>query len=257
MLEVGLGARAVLSAGGRGVVAATFAKAAYLRLPAGLVALVPPEVHSGPIHVRAAVPMDRLATGDRVTVDGRWVRAGPVSLDLAGATVWRGPLPSPAELAASAPLSLGLLDAGPPSALSAPEFRSRADQAAACVDGHDLRGALDALAGLGPGLTPAGDDVLAGVLLVERAWRGEAAEASLVDLAGEARTNDVARAFLTWAARGQSIEPVHRFLAATSGQDGVRARDALRSLSAVGHTSGADLALGVRLALRAVVAPVA
>ncbi|HEX2119485.1 MAG TPA: DUF2877 domain-containing protein, partial [Acidimicrobiales bacterium] len=142
-------------------------------------------------------------------------------------------------------------------ALSAPEFRSRADQAAACVAGHDLRGALDALAGLGPGLTPAGDDVLAGILLVERAWRGEAAEAALVDLAGEARTNDVARAFLTWAARGQSIEPVHRFLTASCRQDGARARDALRSLSAVGHTSGADLALGVRLALRAVVAPVA
>lgn len=257
MLELGLGARAVLSAGGPGVVAATFTKAAYLRLPAGLVALVTVEVHSGPLHVRAPVVIDRLAQGDPVTVDGRRLRAGPVSLDLAGATVWRGPLPTPADLATSAPLALELLESGPPSGLFGPEFRARAEQAAASVDGDDLRAARDALAGLGPGLTPAGDDVLAGVLLVERAWRGHAAEDALVDLAGGARTNDVARAFLAWAARGQSIEPVHRFLCAAAGQDGVRARDALRSLSAVGHTSGADLALGLGLGLRALVAPVA
>ena len=109
--------------------------------------------------------------------------------------------------------------------------------------------AVEALAGLGPGLTPAGDDVLAGVLLVARARGGPAAEPALVHAAAEARTNDVARAFLAWAARGQSIAPVHDLLTAAVTSDRAGATSALRRLLAVGHSSGADLAFGLRLGL--------
>jgi hypothetical protein len=77
---------------------------------------------------------------------------------------------------------------------------------------------------------------------------------SLVELAARARTNDIARAFLLWAARGQSIEPVHRFLAAVAAQDEQAARSALADLLRVGHTSGADLATGLRLGFRGAVA---
>lgn len=239
--ELGLGAEAVFTAGGRGTVAATFAKAAYLRLPAGLVALTTFDVPSGPIHARGRVPIFRLAIGDRVTVADGVVRAGPVSVELSGAKVWAGELP--AGLAAASALALELLE-GVPTALSDPAYEPRLGQAVDRLRHRDLAGVVEALSGLGPGLTPAGDDALAGILLL-------AGDPSLVD---GARTNDIARAFLTWAARGQSIEPVHRFLVAVARGDRDGAAAALRTLLRFGHSSGADLAYGLGLGLQHVVA---
>lgn len=228
--ELGLGAEAALSVDGRGTVAATFARAAYLRLPAGLVALTTTDAPSGPVHARGPIPIHRLAAGDRVTVEGRRLLAGAVTVDLTAATVWAGALPSRSQLAAGASLALDLLDAAPPPALTEPP----------AVDADDLRGAIAALAGLGPGLTPAGDDILAGILLL-------AQDPAAVDLVARAPTNDIARAFLVWAARGQSIEPVHRFLTSVAAGDRGRAAAALAAVLRFGHSSGADLAFGLRL----------
>ena len=235
MLELGLGAREAFAAGATGTVAAVFAKAAYLRLPAGLVALTTREVPPGPIHARGHFPLRRLAAGDSFTVD------------LSAATVWRGTELTTERLAAGAGTALDVLAGAPASALADPVFEPRRTRAAACVDRGDLDGAVDALAGLGPGLTPAGDDALAGILLV----LGAHDRAAAVAAADRAMTNDIARAFLAWAARGQSIEPVHRLLAA-AGPGAAAA--ALADLLRFGHSSGADLAFGLRLGLGVVVA---
>jgi hypothetical protein len=255
VLELGAGAAAALAAGGRGSVVAVFRKAAYLRLPAGLFALTTTDAPAGPLHARGDVPFGRLAAGDPVAVDGPALRAGRVVVDLAGATLWRGELPAPAALVVGAGVALESLAQVPPTALADPSYRRRLDAATVALDGGDLAAAVEALGGLGPGLTPAGDDALAGVLLVARAMGGEPAEPGLVDLAATARTNDVAAAFLAWAARGQSIEPVHRFLAAVAGQDRARGSAALRSLCRFGHSSGADLAFGLGLGIRCLLAP--
>lgn len=243
MVELGLGAEAAFAAGGSGRVAATFSKAAYLRLPGGLVALTTPDVPSGPIHARGRIPLDRLAAGDRVTVEDGVVGSGPVSVDLAGATVWAGRLPGRTDLAPGRDLALDLLDAVP-TALADRVYTERVRRAVARLERHDLAGAVGVLCGLGPGLTPAGDDALAGVLLVAQ---------QRVDVEA-ARTNDIARAFLAWAARGQSIEPVHRFLVAVAEGDRTGAGAALGSLVRFGHSSGADLAYGLRLGFAAFVA---
>lgn len=87
-----------------------------------------------------------------------------------------------------------------------------------------------------------------------RAAHGKEVEPALVELASGARTNDVAGAFLAWAARGQSIEPVHRFLIAVGGQDTARASAAVQSRCRFGHSSGADLALGLGLGMRCLLA---
>lgn len=212
-----------------------FSKAAYLRLPAGLVALTTRDAPPGPIHARGDFPLHRLAAGDNVTVD------------LSCITVWRGTDLTPERLAASAGTALDVLSGAPVSALGDPAFEPRRSCAVECVDRGDLDGAVDALSGLGPGLTPAGDDALAGVLLVLGAYDRAAAVAA----ADRARTNDIARAFLAWAARGQSIEPVHRLLAA---DDAGGASAALADLLRFGHSSGADLAFGLRLGLRVLIA---
>ena len=228
-MELGLGAQEVLMTGGRGTVAAVFSKAAYLRLPAGLVALTTMEAPPGPIHARGPFPVHRLAAGDAVTIDG-----SVLGVELAGAAVWRGALPDLAGVDTS------VLDRAPASALAG--YPDHVARAVDHLDRGDLVAVVHTLAGLGPGLTPAGDDALAGILLVA----GAGDRAAACHAAGRARTNDIARAFLAWAARGQSIEPVHRLLAATDAQT---AEEALAALLRFGHSSGADLALGLRLGL--------
>ena len=235
MIELGLGAEEVFAAGATGTVVALFSKAAYLRLPSGLVALTTREAPPGPIHARGRFPLHRFAAGDTFTVD------------LSRPTVWRGTALTPAVLAAGAGTVRDILAGAPASALADPVFEPRRTRAEQFVERGDLAGAVDVLAGLGPGLTPAGDDALAGILLVHGAYDRAAAIAA----ADRARTNDIARAFLAWAARGQSIEPVHRLLAAA---DRGQAAAALADLLRFGHSSGSDLAFGLQLGLRASIA---
>lgn len=201
-------------AGGSGRVVGVYAKAAYVRTADGLFALTTPDVPLGPIHAATGDDLSALRLGDRVTVD------------LTGARRWEGPLPA----ALDADLLLAVLAAAPRSSLE-PLPDSVAD--------GDL---VAYLGGRGPGLTPAGDDCLAGIFLIAFIL-GE----DLTAVADRIPTNDIARAFLHWAARGHSIEPVHRLLCATSYAP---ARQALADLLRFGHSSGADLALGLRTAVQ-------
>jgi hypothetical protein len=244
-VELGLGALDVLSTPGAGRVVAVYQKAAYLRLPAGMMALTTFEAPSGPVHVRSTISFDGLEAGDRVTVAGSLLQAGRVLLDLSSASIWRGPVPTPADLQRGAGLALELVRRTPASALAQAEVGS------AFGDGRDgvILGLPAHLGGAGPGLTPAGDDCLAGILFVARVRWGEVAEQMLVDAAVMAQTNDIARMFLIWAARGQSIEPVHRFLTRAVRGDSLGAARALDELMTFGATSGADLALGLRLGM--------
>ncbi|MEA2686653.1 MAG: hypothetical protein QOE93_1848 [Actinomycetota bacterium] len=229
--EVGVGAvEALAGAGGApGRVVARFAKAAYVQVGDGLVAVTRPGVARGPIHLVAALP-----AGDEVV------------FDLGRARVWRGPLPPPPALAASAGAIVTALAAAPASSLHDPVYAPRMTTALAALAGDDLDAVAAALGGLGPGLTPAGDDALAGILMARRARRGAVVEDDLVAVADTVRTNALARAFLLWAGRGQCIEPVHDLL---MSDDVAGATRAVTALAAVGHSSGADLAWGLRVGL--------
>lgn len=242
MLELGLGASAALSTRGRGRVVGVYARAAYLEVPGGLVALTAPGVPMGPIHARTPGSLDLLRVGHRVVVSPGLLQAGPLLLHFGAAPLWRGCAPAPRALERAALLAVRLLAAAPPSSLPVPV-------PAGALRAGDVGAVAACLGGAGPGLTPAGDDCLAGILLVARIRWGEAAESLLVDAAERVLTNDVARAFLTWAARGQSIEPVHDLLLRAAAFDHEGASKAVSSLTRLGHSSGADLALGLRLAL--------
>lgn len=246
-LELGLGAQEVLSVPGTGRVVGVFPKAAYLSMPAGLVALTGFDVHPGPVHARSAAPLGNLRVDDRVLVTSSLLQTGPVLLELTGAGVWRGDLPAAAELKSGRRLGLGLLQGAPESAVP-PDLVSKTSR---LLGKHDLLGAARTLGGVGPGLTPAGDDCLAGILLVRRILGTEPSE-TLEEVASRVETNDVSRSFLHWAARGQAIEPVHRFLVMASRGESDGARVALKELTTFGHSSGADVALGLKLGLEAV-----
>jgi Protein of unknown function (DUF2877) len=103
-----------------------------------------------------------------------------------------------------------------------------------------------ALIGAGPGLTPAGDDLLAAALVTARAtgdprlsrWRSET-HLGLASLS----TTAVSRGMLHHALDGYATDQLADFLAALcSGSDLSAARDRLLG---VGHSSGAALLAGV------------
>jgi len=102
-----------------------------------------------------------------------------------------------------------------------------------------------ALVGRGPGLTPAGDDLLAGALVAAHAtsdprlarWR-----AATLRTLGSTRTTAVSRALLHHACDGYATPELAGFLVAVcAGGDVVAAR---ARLLAVGHVSGAGLMTG-------------
>lgn len=236
-LDAGLGAAEVLGRPGSGRVVSVHRRAAYLRLGDDLIALVGPGVDPGPLHVRCPV-LPALCPGEAVTGDGRLLR-GPAWAVGVPATVWRGALPDAAALAAHA--QDGTVREAAGAALSV------------TVDPAVVPGGVDELAALlggrGPGLTPSGDDVLAGVVLVARLAGGEAVEQRLCASVAAVPTTDVARAFLAWAARGQSIAPVHDWLLAVGAGDAPTASRALARLRAVGADSGRHLAAGLALGI--------
>lgn len=118
------------------------------------------------------------------------------------------------------------------------------------VRGLDAGSLVHARLGRGPGLTPEGDDELAGMLvalaaapgLASRSCRAALARAVLTRLDTEpAPTTDVSAALLRAACEGHAIPQLTRWLAegcplGTPGHG---------ELLAVGHTSGAALARGV------------
>jgi Protein of unknown function (DUF2877) len=110
------------------------------------------------------------------------------------------------------------------------------------------------LLGLGPGLTPSGDDYLIGVLvtlrltgherLAQRLWK------AIAPLLGE-YTNQISAAYLSAAAEGYASRPLHVVLndVLSGGSPALGAR--VTELYSIGHTSGWDGLAGALGTLRA------
>jgi Protein of unknown function (DUF2877) len=123
--------------------------------------------------------------------------------------------------------------------------------ALAAVRRGDLLTFAGLIGGRGAGLTPAGDDILAGALLVARVvCDGSATDLwTLRQCARRAPTSDIAGAFLDCAARGRCIEPAHALLNGLAYADRGAVRSAADALRRFGSSSGAALAYGIRTAL--------
>jgi Protein of unknown function (DUF2877) len=247
---VGGHAAAVL-ASGDGEVMAAYRKAAWVRLPGGLVALTAPAVPPGPLHVTLDGPPPA-APGAPVRRVGSRLRVGGSAVELRGAQRWTGPLPDPGEVRRGADLVVwATAAAAAGSALTAAPYREPACHAVARLRDGDLGGAVATLAGLGPGLTPAGDDALAGMLLALRAIEGPGAEPRLgaAVAVAVARTTRLSLALLRCAAAGQALAPVHQLLGAAARGDRAAALAAATAVAEVGATSGADFCYGLRAAI--------
>ena len=114
------------------------------------------------------------------------------------------------------------------------------------------RPAVDLL-GAGRGLTPSGDDCLAGTLVALHAFGERAARTSLaraVARRARRRTSRLSAAHLEAACGGEAIEPVHEAIRAIAG-DTCPGR-ALDALERFGHGSGFDALAGVLLVARSI-----
>ncbi len=234
-----------------GHVVGLFSSGFYVEIEEALFAVAGPAIHPGPIHLILAGAPPRPREKDPVFFDPDALRVGPFRIELSRARQYAPSLPTPSALRAVLPVLAGLRSNFPiPAELA--EVAVAVEQAVAA---GDLDAARIKLEGLGSGLTPSGDDVLAGLLLVA-CWR-DPSNPQLGQMSTGTATTRLSRAFLRWAAAGQSILPVHQMLEAARqmarpGADALRERlrfdDAVSVLAQVGASSGKALLAGLSLA---------
>lgn len=237
-VTVGAGAAEALLAPGSGRVVGCFSHGCYVRTATGLAALAGPAVSPGPLHV--TLPHDLpTVEGEPVALDGDQIWAEGWHVDLRQAARY-----DPAPPASVDRLRQAVSDDVPwPGDVSVTEAEVVAALAALGLDA-----ARRLLQGRGGGLTPSGDDVLAGALLVA-AWSGSSQPPGV---AAAAETTELSLAFLRWAAAGQSIQPVHDLVERAACGDLTGAAAAARRVAGVGASSGTALLAGLRVACSSV-----
>jgi hypothetical protein len=103
------------------------------------------------------------------------------------------------------------------------------------------------IAGLGAGLTPAGDDLLMGAIYAACIIHPfEIASTLARDVANTAapRTTSLSAAWLRSAGRGEAGILWHQFFDALLSQDQTNIEESMKNILAVGETSGADALTG-------------
>ncbi|WP_308169854.1 DUF2877 domain-containing protein [Acrocarpospora catenulata] len=247
-------------------VLAAFPAAIYLELRTEVephvIALVTAEATRLPNAVVLTEPLTGISAGDDAWVGDGAIEVGDIAVRVRR---WWNPAPplppaDPVRLARSLAQLGEICDASPrrPGLTGgAAELLAQGCRSGSLVDSIT---AAEQLMGLGPGLTPSGDDMLAGLLVALRQLGTAAGVERAVWLAGwlaaavtfdsRTRTTPISATLLDCAARGEAGMEVLAVLRALAGQQPLE--PSLHRLLHLGHTSGADLAWGIRTGLAAV-----
>lgn len=236
-----------------------FERAINLADSAGwVIAVTGPEIGRGPFSVVVAAPPDffnQFTIGQPVIADRRGLTVGKWRLNWNTAAVWEPRLISPVQ-----PLSLNsstiqvfkpYTNWPDPAEVSAP-LRQRLQQAAAQfthalvddkVNMPQVAQAASFLAGLGSGLTPAGDDYLVGAMAA--LWLA-GLKTLLPEIAAAAvpQTTTLSVAFLNAAAQGEFMEPWHHLAQNLYPGNIESLSRALTQVAAFGASSGRDALAG-------------
>lgn len=267
-----------LDVGGPWRVQSVFARACNLMAPDGeLLGIVAADAGNAPATLRLEPltphwPLDHLIVpGLPASIhDGRLAIGSTLTLDLAGAQLWqpaviRRSLEAPEiglRIAEAASIGSRRAPAGGLVAMLPGRPASSADpvveQARTLLPGllaairaeqwSDAAVAARSLSGLGPGLTPAGDDLLTGLALGLRAAHGKLPVGLSEAITGAVvgRTTDLAAARVRHAVAGSPDEYTHAVLAAlVMDQSAASLPGAVRALLEYGHSSGADTLVGL------------
>ncbi len=281
--RIGSVASRVLNEARSGRVAAVFERSVYVDFDGRFVCFGSEEIGNGPLN--ALVPPASVnwcacavTRGDRVCVDASGVSLGRrCTLDASNARVWMPPAPGLVRdvaalssnlenlhtaLRLSAPASglaglvCGVSASATPNPLhvyaSKPFAELRRWLAASLEDGwrgvsacpRDVCGLL----GAGPGLTPSGDDLLAGAMVTlhrlgESRVLAELAERVGAELAN--RTNAISAAHLIAAMEGLAAEPIISTIDNLIHRPCVAPEAIMRRLCSIGATSGSDGLAGI------------
>jgi hypothetical protein len=253
-----------------------------------VVALVSPRVGNGPFHavLNQALPFRAsILPGSAIRIETGRLIAGRIAVDLRPAQLW-SPVPDWISLRASLHQVLGRalhlaglvpdLHALPSSNASyghasawgsgLASFPSpRAIQAArdlwtavAAADTQGCEAAASQLAGLGPGSTPSGDDLLLGAMyaswLIHPAPEARAIANAIVAVAAP-RTTSLSAAWLLAAGRGECGEAWHQLLGALGGADDAAPRAAAARILQTGASSGQEALAAFLAVFRAYASP--
>lgn len=278
----------------QGTVHGVFDAAVNILFARGLVSLVPEVVQRGPLNVTLRLPVATpkmssfgVRAGDKVRVQDLTLKLGDhhlISFDSAGiySPKQKFTLPMLADNDIEANLEVvrktallfgNVAGLGKLLALTPPEaarttagnlniFASsalprivRLERAFRSEEKNALTDAVRELIGLGPGLTPSSDDMLAGLVLLcvlyaKNSWCKKRASQLIAQVTAKearGRTTILSEEYLRQAASGRGNEPVMRLCAAllTGGRELVERET--RNVLTIGETSGTDTVLGVVL----------
>lgn len=224
-----------------------------------VIALVLPEVGRGPFAISidgAPGIFDSLSPGQPARADRHAVRLDGWIIGLSQTAVWEPRLARPAW-----PLNAGLMieliapythwpDFGRETSTvrgMAQAARRAAAQFLEAIAEPEREPALveavGRLAGLGAGLTPAGDDYLLGTMAA--LWlTGRLALLPLIAKTARPKTNALSGAFLQAAARGEFMEPWHALVWAWQAEDEGDLAAAVQWIADFGASSGRDALAG-------------
>ncbi len=259
-----------------GAVFAAFARSVYLceEGTETLVCLGPMSLGAGPLNALTPDwPAFRFRPGDRLTPAGTGSRlgggpvievgaaltyappAGPISLPRAALELLAGKAARYARTDGLAPLvapgraaSSPLLDRAAPGIEALAGWLATGAVAAPPVAGIAI------LLGLGPGLTPSGDDYLGGMMIALRATGRDAAADRLSGAVMARARRDTGRisfSHLAAAAEGEGAAALHETLAALDRADEPALDAGLAAIDRIGHSSGWDALAGAVCALGA------
>lgn len=284
---IGGAACAVLDAHGEGRVLAVFRRSFYAVFDDEVVCVGPPQLGPGPLNLLCASRNDGAWAGHGIEAgatvschDATLDVGGRVRLDFRAAGVWRAPPAiawKPAAVGAGLDLIARKVRSRKPGGLGTLLARCAHDSESAMRDGDDAllrvaRPAVDALRdwlgatlagaevppppvgaliGLGPGLTPSGDDCLGGAMIaLHHFGRCDVAHrlaAAVLPIAAR-DTSVISAAYLRCAARGEGARVLFDALECIVTADDAAMDARLDAIDAVGHTSGWDCLAGAGLA---------
>ena len=290
VLSGGGRALALLRAGSPCRVSAVFTRSFYLQTEEATACLGGSEIGSGPLNAQLEVPrgMNWLASGLR---DGIRCGRGADTLYLSerfilssrGAALW-WPAPAPGSLdpvavaRALRHLDLVCAELAPADGLARLALFGRAAanrtgvEALGCEpiaasrrwlkavfggvgvgQGGDPLAWVEVLAGLGPGLTPSGDDYLGGFMIALHALGRAGPARQLAEAAVGAATengNAISSAHLAAAGEAQGHAAIHDLLHSLLRGDCTKLNPKLAAIGRIGHCSGWDILAGMVMVLR-------
>jgi Protein of unknown function (DUF2877) len=254
VLRAGVVAREACRGGRYGEVAAVFERSCYLRSGEDFICIGEPAIGNGPTTVIVPAPVAALGLrrGQRALIGKDRIATGDLFFDLAQCETWRPApwpeTPSPTALRATcAAVAHRLAVDSPADSLAhavfadvdTPLARLARPRVAAFAAWWSVRD----LVGLGPGLTPSGDDFLIGALGALDALGQTNMHAALgqVVVAAAHLTSPWSASLLRAAAAGHVGENLHTMVAALVAGN---ADAAIAAAARIGHTSGFDALAG-------------